>query len=226
MKYTIAFILVVLLLFSCKKENNEVVIVDVSTDYYPIKLGEVLVYSVTEINIDKQVGLNDTANYLLKEYFESSYIDDNRDELYRLERYIKQETDSVWRVLNIWYVTMSGNFLYKTEENYRYKRLIFPVENGNKWDGNIENTKDSEEYEITELDIAETIGDNEYSNVLTVLQNDNENLIEKHFAVEKYAKSKGLVYKEMISVSELEPQPGIPWQNRINIGFIYKQTLK
>ena len=195
-------------------------------DYYPAFVGEEIEYNVEEINIDKQVGVNDTTRYSLKEFFESSFIDDEGNTNYRIERYTKSETDTVWKILNIWYVSISNSSIYKTEDNYRYKRLIFPLKDGSIWDGNIENTKDTEEYEITSLDVSEIIGDNNYSNVLTVLQNDNENLIEKQFSTEKYVKNIGLAFKQIIDISELEPQPGIPWEQRINVGYIYIQTIK
>jgi len=212
--------------FSCKKENEEPLVPVVSMDYYPVKVGQLFVYDVTEINIDKVVGVFDTTKYQLKEFFESKFTDAEGNVNYRIERYYKIEPDTIWKVLNIWYVTISQNSIYKTEDNYRYKRLIFPVKEGNTWNANVENTKEPEEYEITNVDISETIGNTAYSNVLVVLQNDNENLIEKQFATEKYVKNIGLAYKEIIEISELEPQPGIPWENRINVGYIYKQILR
>ena len=224
MKYIIFFILSFFLFFSCQKDDEETVVPVINKDYFPTKMGTTLEYNIIEIKIDKAVGVFDTIQYQLKEYFESTFIDDEGNTNYRIERYYK--TDTIWEVLNIWYITVTENAIYKTEDNYRYKRLIFPVKEGNTWDGNIENTKEPEEYEITDIDIRETIGSNEYSNVLVVLQNDNENLIEKQFATEKYVKNIGLAYKEIIDISELEPQPGIPWEQRVNVGYIYKQTLR
>ncbi len=226
MKYIIISILFSVALFSCKKDNEELVVPIVDMSYYPLTVGQELIYDITEINIDRAVGVNDTIKYQLKEFFESTFVDNEGDRACRIERYIKNASDTTWKVLNIWYVTKSGNTIFKTEENYRYKRLIFPIKKGRVWDGNIENTKDSEEYEITDVDINEIIGGKDYSDVLTVLQNDNENLIEKQFAIEKYVKNIGLAYKEIINISELEPQPGILWEQRINVGYIYKQTLK
>ena len=226
MKFNVVIILSFVLFFSCTKKNEEPVSPIINMDYFPTKIGVSLEYNVTEINIDKAVSVFDTLNYQLKEYFESTFVDDEGNTNYRIERYYKNETDSVWKVLNIWYVTVSGNSIFKTEDNFRYKRLIFPVKLGNTWDGNVENTKKTNEYKITDIDISEPIGTENYSNVLVVLQNDNENLIEKQFAIEKYVKNKGLAYKEIIDISELEPQPGIPWEQRINVGYIYKQTLR
>ena len=226
MKYLLFILLSVLLIFSCKKDTEEDNTPVVSKDYFPTSVGKELVYDIVEINIDKAVDVNDTIKYQLKELFESKYTDDAGNTNYRIERYYKNEIDTVWKVLNIWYVSIVRNAVFKTEENYRYKRLIFPIKVGNTWDGNIENTKETEEYEITEVDFKQTIGDVEYSNVLVVLQNDNENLIEKQYAIEEYVKNVGLAYKEIIDISELEPQPGINWEQRINVGYIYKQTLK
>jgi len=221
----ILYILIIFFLFSCNKDDEKNIL-SIDFSYFPHNIGNTYVYDVTEINIDKRASVNDTNNYRLKETFESSFIDDEKNICYRVERYKMDSKDTLWSVLNIWYITISNNCVYKTEDNYRYKKIIFPVKQQNTWNGNSENTKEFQEYTITTVDVLETIGDKNYNNILSILQNDKENLIEKQYSIEKYAKNIGLVYKKHIDISELEPQPGIPWEQRINVGHIYIQILK
>lgn len=221
--YYILFIFVVL--NSCKKEEKENTVQPIVMDYYPIEVGSSLQYNVVEINIDKDVSVNDTSKYLLKEFIESEYIDKEGNTNYRIERYKKKSNETYWEILNIWYVSVADNSVFKIEDNYRYKKILFPVKEDNAWDGNIENEKETQEYKIISINKVDTIGTKEQGMVLTVLQINDENLIQKQYAVEKYIKNKGLGYKEIINISELEPQPGIPWQQRINVGYLYTQTL-
>jgi hypothetical protein len=195
-------------------------------DYSPLEIDKFIEYDVIEITIDKQIELNDTVTYILKEFIESKYTDDEGNTNYRIERYKRPTINDNWEVLNIWYVSVSENSIFKNEDNFRFKKLIFPIKIGNTWNGNSENTLNYQEYKITNTDVAETIENISYSNVLTVLQQNNENLIEKQYSTEKYAKTIGLIYKEIINISELEPIAELPWQQRINIGYIYKQTAR
>ena len=91
----------IFIVFSCKKEDEDPVVPVVLMDYYPVKVGQLFVYDVTEINIDKAVGVFDTTEYQLKEFFESKFTDEEGNSNYRIERYYKTESDATWKVLNI-----------------------------------------------------------------------------------------------------------------------------
>jgi hypothetical protein len=94
-----------------------------------------------------------------------------------------------------------------------------------KWDGNILNTISEQIYEVTKIDEPETILNTTYPKICVILENDYENLIEKYYSIEKYAENIGLVYRENINIEQLEPLPGVPYEERIKVGSIYKQEL-
>ena len=212
------------LLWSCKKD--EIKEETVYTNYYPENLGKSLIYDVVEINIDADVNVYDTLRYELKEYFDSTYTDEEGNKNIRIERTYRMQGDSTWDILNIWYVSITPNSIEKTEDNYRYKRLTLPLKLNSKWDGNIYNTKSEEIYEVIKIDESETISSISFNKVCVVLQNDYENLIEKYYSTEKYAENIGLVYRENIDIQEMTPLPGIPYNERIKIGKIYTQIFK
>ena len=90
--------------------------------------------------------------------------------------------------------------------------LVFPVEENVQWDGNqffdpgliisvagesIEMYK-SWGYEIQSVGNTYTLDDQTFPDVVEVSMADNENLIERRFAHEVYAKDIGLIYREML----------------------------
>jgi len=224
LKKIIYIFLVFILLLSCKK--NEIKESIAYPNYYPNNIGKSLIYDVVEINIDADVNVFDTLRYELKEYFDSAYTDQAGNKNIRLKRSIKNKNDSVWHILNIWYVSITKNAIEKTENNYRYKRLLLPLQLNSKWDGNIYNTISEQIYEITKINEPMQIANTDFNKVCVVLQNDYEDLIEKYYSTEIYAENIGLVYRENINIKEMIPLPGSPYPERIKIGNIYTQTFK
>lgn len=215
--------LLILLIWSCKKEQIQEP--TIYKTYYPKNIGKSLYYNVTEINIDAVVNIFDTLEYELKEFFESEYTDAEGNNNIRIERYYKNKGDSIWRVMSIWYVSIRNNSVEKTEDNYRYKRLSLPLVLDKTWDGNILNTISEKIYTVTNIDEQENINGTHFNNICTVLQDDSENLIEKYYSIEKYAENIGLVYRENINISQMEPLPGVPYKERIKVGTLYTQTF-
>jgi hypothetical protein len=123
--------------------------------------------------------------------------------------------------------------LYKTattlevvEEDIRFTKLIFPVKEDATWNGNANNTLGEWEYEYTYSDRAETINGTAFDNVLMVTQKDdkNKNAIHREYYIEKYAKEIGLVYREIKDLRSSVVIIGVPVEQRITSGVIYKLT--
>ena len=77
---------------------------------------------------------------------------------------------------------------------------FFPVAKNKTWNGNAFNILGEWLYKYTEFDKAKTIGGIAFDSTLTVIQIDDENLIEKKYYREMYAKRVGLIYKQIIDV--------------------------
>ena len=222
------FTIISLILISCSKENTE----PVSSEntgrlYYPAKTGITLYYDVTEINIDRRVDIFDTTIYELKEYFESEFTDQTGEQNLRIEQYKRFQGDSVWQFYRTSYVMNGKTTIERVDDNIRIVNINFPLKINKKWNGNAKNNLTEKEFTITGINATEQINNLSYNNnVLIIVQEDVENMIEKFYSVEKYAKNTGLIYKEIINIEELEPLPGTPWQNRINRGTIFIQKRK
>ena len=223
----IAFI--VLTFLSCKKEN-QTINNSIDYSYFPLKVGNYIMYDVTEINIDKAISVYDTVTYQLKEYVESEFEGANGKTQYRLERYIRANDTIPWEIKDVWAIYFLNNKLVKVEENIPIIKINFPVEIDKSWDGNKLNTQDSVLYTITNVDASDTVNSMSFDSVLTVTIYDEESLIDKKLVFNKYAKNIGLIDKTIIDINS-QPTNGdpiditVPIEERITTGTIYTQKV-
>ena len=184
------------LLFSCKKDNNDYVTPDIGQGYSGLELGSYVEYDVDSFFYDDFTGTIDTSIFKIKEVVAESYIDLEGDEAFKIHRYKKDNDTTAWFLKDVWSAKLTSTNYQKTEENVKFVRLIFPVREGSLWNGNAMNNLSGREYKYTTIDAVENIGGNALTKVLTVYQLENLNLIEQQQFIEKYAKSVGLVYKK------------------------------
>lgn len=219
--FSFCLIVIILSLTACKKDKISDKSIDYS--YYPSEVGNWIEYDVTKINIDVYW---DTLNYKVREVIESKYTDTTGGEVMRIERYIKRTDTTAWEIKDVWTAKLLTNALHKTEENVKFVKINFPAEIGKEWDGNAFNTLESEYYEITDMDVSEHIGNFDFDSVLTITQVNDSSKIHKDFAVEKFAKNIGLVYKyDLYIYSDLSMNPDLPIEERITRATIFKQVI-
>lgn len=182
--------------YSCKKDVAPPV--DVGYDYFPINVGHWIIYDVVSIEHDAPVNKHDTSLFQIKEVIESTFLDNENREAQRIERYIRSNSTLPWVIKDVWFSNLTTATAEKVEENARFIKLTFPISLGKTWDGNNFNSQDIWNYEYTEVDVSYTINNLSFDSTVTVLQIDEENLIEKNYALEIYAKDVGMIYKELI----------------------------
>ncbi len=223
-KYSVLFILViVLIIFSCKKDKS----LDNSIDYsyFPDIIGTWVEYDITKIHIDDPSAIYDTVKYMIREIIESKYTDTTGNEVMRVERYIKYSDTTAWIIKDVWTAQFLNASLHKTEENIKYIKIAFPAKIDKEWNGNAYNIYDSQIYEITELDKDEIINSFNFDSVLTVTQINDSSLIHKNYAIEKFAKNIGLVYRHSTEIESDITIQSIPIEERITTGDIYIQEV-
>ncbi len=200
-------------------------------DYYPTREGKFVVYDVdSTVFSDLPV---DTIyyRYRIKEKIADSFTDNEGQPAIRLERYIKKfnpglSYDSIpWTLKEVWMVNAGQKSIQVAENNVRYTKLIFPVEEKATWDGNAHNTKGEWLYSYGYIDNKETINSKPLDKVLQVTQKDYRTLISYQRYVEKYAVGAGLVQREITDILSNRIVAGVPVEGRIETGLIYKQTL-
>lgn len=226
MRYILSILVIlVIILSSCKNDNDSNGPV-IDYGYYPIDTGRFVVYDVQEIVIDSAAGVYDTTNYQIKEVFESHFIDIENRLAVRIERYKRKDSLFGWEIKDVWYANRLTGSVQVVEENIRFVKIIFPVTLSETWDGNNYNTESTEEYEITGIDESWSINQLDFDSVLTVTQLLDSTLIYKYHKEEKYAKNIGLIYKIDLDInSQNLTYPWVLVEDRPTKATMYRQKI-
>jgi hypothetical protein len=209
---------------ACEKENIENNVF-FGTEYFPLDTGNYIIYKITEITIDAPSNYYDTAEYYIKEVFESKIIDNQDDEAVRIERFKRTESNQNWVINNVWSAKIVNNSAQKVEENLRYVKIRFPAKENLSWNGNLFNELPDESYSITSIHTEFEINEFYFDSCLTITHTFSESLINKDFEAEIFAWNIGLVYKEITNLNSQEVIFDVPIENRITTGYIYIQEI-
>ena len=192
--YTIFASLIVF--FGCKKSNSESV--NYYYSYFPLEVDAWIEYDVLDI-IHSQLG-SDTAVYQLKEITTAEFLDNEGRLTYRIERYWRDDSSANWSIKDVWYSNKTTTTAEKVEENVRFTKLIFPINTSKYWDGNAFNNLEEWEYYYDSLHKPKLINNLSFDSTITVIQRDNENVVEYEKVKEVYAVDIGLIYKSHIDL--------------------------
>ncbi len=233
-KYTLLILTALLILASCGE--TEIIEIENGYEYFPMEPGRWITYQLDSTFYDNFADTVFTNTYQLREELTDTFYDNEGNLAIGINRFILNETTNAWENDHSWYATKTDVAAERIEENLRFQKMAFPVSVGKQWNGNTHiDTEDPAfanyadwRYEITELDAAKTIGSQSFDKTLTVLQNDYgaDNLIQRIYSTETYAKGIGLVYKEFwdleLQTSAPTPLSQINWPDRANRGTIVR----
>ncbi|MDI9340834.1 MAG: hypothetical protein QM534_09735 [Sediminibacterium sp.] len=223
---------VILAFLSCRKKNKDAAEpVNPGKEYYPATTGKFVVYDVDSTWYNELTFQPTTLKYRIKERFSEVFTDNENKPAIRIERFIKyynpnKSYDSIpYTIKDVWQANVTDRNVEVVEENIRFVKLIFPLQEGKSWNGNVRNTNTERNYKIEYLDRAETINGVSLEKTLAVKQIDFRTLISYQYASEKYAKGIGLVYREIKDIYSNTVVAGVPVENRIEKGVIYIQKI-
>lgn len=205
MKQYLIILFLIFCFFSCQKETENL---DIGYSYYVAEPGYYLTYEVDSIYFDDFSGTSDTNYFWIKEFMESSFIDNEGRQAYRIERWYKYNDTLPWLLKNVWYSVKTDKNIERVEENIRYIKLIFPVKNNAKWDGNALNNLDYQEYKYTNTHRPFNISNFAFDSTVKVLQDSFVNLKYNHYKYEIYAKNVGLIKKVYINLENKDNMSG------------------
>ena len=231
MKHKLSIILLLLVatftFVSCHKENEKPADIEFAADkqYFPLETNKSLIYKVTEITIDKPSDYYDTAIYFLRERTDIPFIDNEGDTAYRIERYKSPTQNYNWTISDVWESKITTYTAEKVEENQRFIKLKFPLAIGKYWNGNLKNDLDDKDCTITSLSATYNNESIHLDSCLSITRDSSVTQISKQYDVEIYARGIGLVYKEITDINSQEVIYGVPIENRIHRGTIYRQEL-
>jgi len=166
--------------------------------FYPLTTGEYREYEIQEI---KYTILNppDTINYFLKEQVGDSFINQTGGMTYILNRFERNDDSIPWEIDSVWTVIKSETNVVVNENNTPFTKLVFPVLEQKRWDGNAFNTKEEELYTYEDTYQPLILNDMDFNSTLKVIQEYNpDSIVMRDQRSEIYAENVGLIYKESI----------------------------
>lgn len=204
-------VLISALLIGCKGDPIEEV--DFGYEYVPLTVGSYIDYDVDSIVYDEFAGTKTVFHFVLRERIAEVYENLNQQPVYRIERSKKLSDTSEFAVYESYALTMDGTRLERLRNNLRTIPLIFPPRSGELWDGNAFNKQSRTNYSYDYVHVSQSISGQRFDSTLRVLHwVDTNTLIEKRFSEERYARGKGLIYKEFFDVeTNFNVDSGLHW---------------
>ena len=200
--FLITTLAILLCISACRKDIS--ITIDLKKEYYPLNVGDYTIYQIDSITYDNFYSPPriDTSQTQIKEIVESVFVDLEGRPTYRVEQYRRDTSKGSWEINMVYSATLTDDRLETMVDNLRRIPLIFPVKAGREWNGNsyvdLENHADyldKWEYIYTTVDETFQVDSFVFDSTLTVQLVDKENLIEKDYFYEYYAKNVGLVYQ-------------------------------
>ncbi|MEZ4906977.1 MAG: hypothetical protein R2771_04905 [Saprospiraceae bacterium] len=236
--YLLAFIFTSTLL-SCSNKTEEFNTDDDSKQYFPIKINSQWTYQVDSTIYDYSGTVITVKSNIEVEKVISSFTDDSDNINYIVEKKIYNEGSL--QHTSLFNYIIEDKKIIKSEDNLKFIELVFPIKTGIYWEGNeffdSDNTiiyiagepikmYENWNYRYIDDENTFTIDDEEYNNVITVIQTDTENSIERRYSEEKYSKNIGLIYKKMLILNTQKyEETDTPWELKAEEGFILEKKL-
>jgi len=194
-------------------------------EYFPAKSGAYIIYTCDSLVYNDFTNNIDTFNFLIKEYYESEFIDNAGRPALRLERWKQEHPDSAWYIKDVWFVVKTKERVEKIEEDVRLTKLVFPVRANKEWDANALNALSSRIFEYENIHQPFNVLNQNYDSTVTTINIDPANLVNEYRNTEVYGLNKGLIYRSFVDVQlRTDTILSLPWYERVRTGVIF--TMK
>jgi len=223
-KYLLAFSILSLIV-ACTKTEQEPEQVRFYDEYFTDSVKYYIDYSCDSLVYNDFSGTVDTFTFDIREYYESSFIDNAGRKAIRLERW-KKTADTTWFLKDVWQVTKTKLQVEKTEEDVRFFKLKFPLGDNYVWNMNLFNSLPTLNIRYINMHASYNNGLLDFDSTITVRNTDPENLVSEFRTTEVYAINKGLVFKNLVDVKLKTDNLSLPWQQRIRSGVIFTMRAK
>lgn len=203
-------------MLSCKKEVD-VLKPQILTDYYPLKVGNIITYKVDSTVFVNLGTVKTIRSYIMRDRIDSVITDNLGRPSYKVRRSVRSQLDTTkWADTYSYLVTYDSTQkrLELVENNLRFIKLASPLSTGVQWNGtsfinsSIVELQYLSDWRFVYENVRRPFSVNgiSYTESLTVNQrNDsigtptNKNFyFEKTISKEVYSKSIGLIYKEFL----------------------------
>ncbi len=218
--------------------------------YFPLKIGKFVVYQVDSIVYDFDAGGNtvqDSSRTFSKEIVADTLRDSSGELQYIIERYEQTDLSQPWVFKNAITSSQTATQSIRTEDNWRFLKLVFPMDRRSEWDGNIwiDESREIEiagermrpftnwAYKVDSIDVQAIVGQFSFDSTLLVTEADDTNVIERRLSRVRYAKHIGVVWREQWILdsqycNQVPPPTDCetrPWPQKAEKGYILRQTI-
>ncbi len=229
-RYFVGLIIISIFISSCKKESEHFASAQLS-DYYPLEVGKYITYNLDSTVYYVNFGQKDSViHYQAQDRVDALTTDNLGRPAYRILRFIRHNNTDPWAPNNTFMVVPAANSIEFVENNLRYLKLELPIKHDFSWKGNsfidtYSNYTDVKyledwDYIYDSVGMPLTINSITIDSTIKVFERDEflgqdpsipgTQYAEKNYAVEKYGKDIGLIYKEFLHWEYQGAQPGRP----------------
>ena len=178
---------------------------DAGYAYFPLEKGMFSEYDVVETTYTLSAAPS-SRTYQIREVVSQVFTDLSAQESYRIERFSRTNANQIWRLDSVWTAKRTAHQAIRTENNLSYVKLVFPIGEGTRWNGNALNglggkEASTDEYLMENLHKRHQINDQIFDKTLTVRQQNDSTLVGIDRRTEIYAAQIGLIYKEFTQLA-------------------------
>jgi hypothetical protein len=225
----VVFFIGLLAISSCTPSDELIPAVDPETGktYFYAEHNKYREYNVREIRFTA-VGISDTSIYQLREEVLEGFVNNQGEESRVIHRLTRPNSNFNWNLDSVWTVRVERDRAVSIENNIAIVKIVFPALIQRTWDGNLYNTKEIDQFEITNFGAVTNLAVNddlEVTRTLTVIQEDDgDGITFKDYRREIYADSIGLISK-LYDVVKICSRPECVGLQLIESGRFYRETI-
>ena len=194
------FISAILIFSSCQKETEE--LNALGKEYFGYELGQTRYYQCDSTLYNSFNPQNPVVKreFIIRERVKSKFIDNEGNEVFRLERYISFDKDTSYSFFGLATIQIDELGIQYYENNTRYVRMSFPIRKKRSWDGNIFNNSERQRYVYIGVNEPYSNGFMNFDEVVSVNQRDELTIISEKVDNYWYGKGVGLIEKAIQNI--------------------------
>jgi hypothetical protein len=192
-KISLLYFCMFFIISACQKQTPFTV--SAGYTYFPLQKGAFTEYEVSQTSY----GLTNTIitnTYYLKEKVGDSYTDLTGKESYHIERYKRTTNQQPWALDSVWTASLQADKALRNENNSIFVKMLFPLQKGLRWNGNLYNSAGLDTYEVESMNKTTQVKDLRFDNTLIIKQKNDSSAVSLDRRYEYYATNIGLIYRE------------------------------
>lgn len=203
MKYFIPLILLsALFAQSCKKNVVETP-KDLSSDYHAMKTGDWWLYQMDSIKFYGTGASPDTFKYQVRHRITDDQTSADGNTSFSIEIEHRKDTNYQWQFARAYSVRIDELEVIRKDFDIDELVLSKPFSVNKVWDGNQFNAQPRSTFYISSLHIPQEVNGINYDSTVTILQEEQINLVNSYQGKEVYAKGVGMILREKEYLSNL-----------------------